>query len=102
MAQPVTSGDVYVFGFHEEVLCGCVDKMAVQIGPFPGVSRSLAYIPEALSVTPRFWRMSSPARQGYLPGRGILGWGVPALLSALIRRSSLRSIMKYSFMKYSS
>jgi hypothetical protein len=61
VAQPVPSGDVYVLDYYEEVLRGCVDKMAVQIGPFPGVSRSLAYIPEALSIALRFWKMSSPA-----------------------------------------
>jgi hypothetical protein len=32
--------------------------MASQIGPFPGVSRPVAYSPEALSST-WFWRMSS-------------------------------------------
>ena len=61
VAQPVSSGDVYVLDFHEEVLRGCVDKMAVQIARFPGVSSPLAYSPEALSITPRFWRMSSLA-----------------------------------------
>jgi hypothetical protein len=30
---------------------GSIDKMAVQIAPFPGVSRPLAYSPEALSIT---------------------------------------------------
>ena len=50
----MSSGDVYVLDFHEEVLCGCVDKMVVQIGPFADVTRYLAYIPEALSVTSRF------------------------------------------------
>jgi hypothetical protein len=35
----------------------CVDKMAVQVGPFPGVSGPLAYSLEALSIT-RLWRMS--------------------------------------------
>ncbi len=64
VAQPRSSGDVYVLDFYEEVLRGCVDKMAVQIGPFPGVSRSLAYIPEALSITPRFLKMRSPSLRG--------------------------------------
>jgi hypothetical protein len=77
MAQPVSSGDVYVLDFHEEVLRGCVDKMAVQIGSFPGVGRSLAYIPEALSIT-RFWARSSVARESDLPGRGILSVLAPA------------------------
>ena len=61
VAQPVPSGDVYVLDYCEEVLGGCVDKMADQIGPFPGVSKFMAYIPEALSFAPRFWKMSSPA-----------------------------------------
>jgi hypothetical protein len=38
VAQPVTSGDVYVLDYYEEVrrggARGCVDKMAVQVGPF--------------------------------------------------------------------
>jgi len=61
VAQLAAVSDVYVFDFHEEVLRGCVDKMAVQIGPFPGVSRPLAYSPEALSIALRFRRMSLPA-----------------------------------------
>jgi len=57
VAQLVSCGDVYVLDFYEEVRArrGGVDKMAVQIAPFPGVSRPLAYSAEALSIT-RFWR----------------------------------------------
>ncbi len=54
VAQPVSSGDVYVLDYLRGGARGCVDKMAFQIGPFPGASRPLAYIPEALSFAPRF------------------------------------------------
>ena len=36
--------------------------MADQIGPFPGVSRSLAYIPEALSIAPLLEKEGVQAR----------------------------------------
>ena len=54
VAQLVSSSDVYILGFHEEVLCGYVNKMDGQVGPFPSVSWPLAYSPEALSTT-RAW-----------------------------------------------
>ena len=50
----MSSSDVYVLDFHEEVLCGYVYKMDGQIGPFPSVSWPLAYSPEALSTTRGF------------------------------------------------
>src|SRR5215212_1710079 len=50
VAQLVSSGDVYVLGFSQGgTRRGGVDKMAVQVAPFPGVTMALAYIPGALS-----------------------------------------------------
>ncbi len=51
VAQLVTPGDVFVISFQKQggARRGGVDKMAVQVAPFPGVSRPLAYIPEELS-----------------------------------------------------
>ena len=54
VAQLVYPSDVYVLDFHEEVLCGYVDKMDGQIGPLPSVSWPLAYSPESLSTTRGF------------------------------------------------
>jgi len=47
----VSSGDVSVLDSYQEVLRGCVAKMAFQIGPLPGVGKPLAHSPEALSIT---------------------------------------------------
>ena len=52
------SGDVYVLDFHEEVLRGCVDKMAFQSTPFPGAAWPLATGSQTLSIVVRFKRMS--------------------------------------------
>jgi hypothetical protein len=51
--QLVSRADVYILAYLKQggARRGSADEMAVQIAPFPGVSRPLAYSPEALSIT---------------------------------------------------